>query len=135
MRVNSYFLIIACCLNAYSQFLIQPKVLDSTLKANGVVFHKEFTYLAFCESGLQNKNLFGMHHPLHRKTYSVAKYGEVARFNSIEDSIKDFLIWYSLACPDAHEPFISYFKRRGYNPNPAYYQTLQAIIRRNPFNI
>ena len=127
---------IAFLQKVYSQTLIiSPQKLDSILKQNGVIFHKEFTYLAFCESGLQNKNLFGMHHPRVRFTYSKSSYGKPARFDCIEDSIKDFLVWYSLLLPQKNEEFIAYLKKRAYNPNPKYYSALYYVICQNKFKL
>lgn len=116
-------------------FLIMPKKLDSILKENNVIFHKEFTYLAFCESGFQNTNLFGMHHPYMRKTYSISQYGKVAKFLCIEDSIKDFLIWYNLLPAQEGDMFINFLKKRGYSPYEAYYTKLDYVIRQNRFKL
>lgn len=129
-------IIILLSTTAISQnFLISAKKLDSILNVNGVLFHKEFTYVAFCESGLQNKNLFGMHHPCCRKTYSTSQYGKVAKFDCIEDSIQDFLIWYFLAVPEKEETFVAYLKRRKYNPNEEYYKAINYVIQKNMFRL
>lgn len=111
------------------------KLIDSVLKANNVIHHKEFTYLAFHESGFANANLFGMHHPYSRATYSTAKYNQVAKFEHWQDSIRDFLIWYRLMPAKKGQTFLEFLKIRNYSPCPECAKKLWYIIQKNKFDL
>jgi hypothetical protein len=116
-------------------FLVHPKALDSILMANDVIHHREFTYLAFHESGFQNNNLFGMHHPYSRATYSTAKYMQVAKFEHWQDSIRDFLIWYRLMPAQEGQTFLEFLKIRNHSPCVECAKKLWYIIEKNKFGL
>jgi len=100
-------------------------VLKAIENVNGVTAPYWLLAIAAHETGnftsavfRNNNNLFGMRHPTIRQTTSQGDRNGYAWYNSIEDSVRDYLLW--LQSQNAPEGFsdiselISFMKERSY---------------------
>ena len=67
---------------------------------------------------LDNNNMFGMRQPVSRPTTSVGKKGGYANYNSVEDSAKDYVLYYRNVGLEQSYPtvkdFVSALKKKAY---------------------
>jgi hypothetical protein len=75
----------------------------------------------------QATNFFGLHRAYVRTTTAIGTYGIYARYNSVDDNVRDISYWAQMSPRREGEPFDRWLKRRGWNHLPTYYRTLAQV--------